>query len=100
MTVIEIRPHRWGWKAFESRGVEPVFLSYERGRSLLSTLGVVLCEGSVMPRPLRIEYAGVRYHVISRGDRRGAIFHDDADRQEFLRTLGQIFGHRFVSNRV
>jgi hypothetical protein len=25
MTVIEIRPHRWGWKAFESLGVEPVF---------------------------------------------------------------------------
>jgi|RhiMetdeSRZDD1v2_1073273.scaffolds.fasta_scaffold157299_3 hypothetical protein len=25
VTVIEIRPHRWGWKAFESPGVEPVF---------------------------------------------------------------------------
>ena len=25
MTVIEIRPHRWGWKAFETSGVEPVF---------------------------------------------------------------------------
>ena len=25
MTVLEIRPHRWGWKAFESPGVEPVF---------------------------------------------------------------------------
>ena len=25
MTVIEIRPHRWGWKAFEVDGVEPVF---------------------------------------------------------------------------
>lgn len=25
MTVIEIRPHRWGWKVFESPGVEPVF---------------------------------------------------------------------------
>jgi hypothetical protein len=25
MTVIEIRAHRWGWKAFESLGVEPVF---------------------------------------------------------------------------
>jgi hypothetical protein len=23
--VIEIRPHRLGWKAFESPGVEPVF---------------------------------------------------------------------------
>jgi hypothetical protein len=25
MTVIEIRPHRWGWKAFEAPGGEPVF---------------------------------------------------------------------------
>ncbi len=24
MTVIEIRPHRWGWKVFEAPGVEPV----------------------------------------------------------------------------
>jgi hypothetical protein len=24
-TVIEIRPHAWGWKAFEAPGVEPVF---------------------------------------------------------------------------
>jgi putative transposase len=42
-----------------------------------------------MPRPLRIEYEGARYHVMSRGDRREAIFLDDADRNEFLRTLGQ-----------
>jgi putative transposase len=26
---------------------------------------------------------------MSRGDRREAIFHDDTDRQEFVRTLGQ-----------
>ena len=25
MTLIEIRPHRWGWKVFEAQGVEPVF---------------------------------------------------------------------------
>ena len=25
MTVIEIKPHLWGWKAFEASGVEPVF---------------------------------------------------------------------------
>jgi hypothetical protein len=25
MTIIEIRPHRWGWKVFEVPGVEPVF---------------------------------------------------------------------------
>jgi hypothetical protein len=25
MTLIEITPHRWGWKVFEAPGVEPVF---------------------------------------------------------------------------
>jgi hypothetical protein len=25
MTVIEIRPHAWGWKVFEASGVVPVF---------------------------------------------------------------------------
>jgi len=25
MTLIEIQPHRWGWKVFEAPGVEPVF---------------------------------------------------------------------------
>jgi putative transposase len=42
-----------------------------------------------MSRPLRIQYPGARYHVMSRGDRREAIVYDDADRVEFLRTLGQ-----------
>lgn len=44
---------------------------------------------AAMPRPLRIQYAGARYHVMSRGDRREAIFEEDGDRIEFLRTLGQ-----------
>ena len=42
-----------------------------------------------MPRPLRIEYAGARYHILSRGDRREAIFGDARDRELFLQTLGQ-----------
>ena len=42
-----------------------------------------------MPRPLRIQYEGARYHVLSRGDRREAIFGDDKDRELFLSTLGQ-----------
>jgi hypothetical protein len=25
MTLIEIRPHRWGWKVFEAPGIELVF---------------------------------------------------------------------------
>ncbi|MEY2507597.1 MAG: REP-associated tyrosine transposase [Verrucomicrobiota bacterium] len=45
-----------------------------------------------MPRPLRIEYAGAIYHVLSRGDRREAIFLSDGDRELFLETLGQVCG--------
>jgi hypothetical protein len=43
MTVIEIKPHRWGWKAFEAFGVEPVFpakddaISYAQTRARFRT---------------------------------------------------------------
>jgi putative transposase len=40
-----------------------------------------------MPRPLRIEFAGAIYHLMSRGDRREPIFLDDEDRKRFLLTL-------------
>ena len=45
-----------------------------------------------MARQLRIEYAGAIYHVMSRGDRREAIFKDDEDRRRFLATLGEACG--------
>ena len=45
-----------------------------------------------MPRPLRIQYEGACYHLISRGDRREPIFHDEKDRCEFLRALSQTCG--------
>jgi len=32
-----------------------------------------------MARPLRIEYSGAVYHIISRGNENKAIFKDDAD---------------------
>jgi len=42
-----------------------------------------------MPRRIRVEYPGAIYHVMSRGDRREDIFHDDVDRQELLKTLAE-----------
>ena len=42
-----------------------------------------------MLRPLRIQYEGALYHVMSRGDRREMIFLDDADRRAFLNALAQ-----------
>jgi putative transposase len=41
-----------------------------------------------MARPLRLELAGLLYHVTSRGDRREAIYLDDEDRIGFLSLLG------------
>ena len=40
-----------------------------------------------MPRPLRMEYAGAIYHVMSRGNRRDKIFRDRPDYERFLNTL-------------
>jgi putative transposase len=43
-----------------------------------------------MARQLRVEYPGAIYHVMNRGDRREPIFRDDADRERFLETLGEV----------
>ena len=40
-----------------------------------------------MARPLRIEYPGAFYHVISRGNERKAVFRVDSDYELFLETL-------------
>ena len=42
-----------------------------------------------MSRPLRIEFPGAAYHVTSRGDRREAIYLDDADRSAQLAIIEQ-----------
>lgn len=42
-----------------------------------------------MPRSLRIQFPGAFYHIMARGNRREAIFHDDADRRFFLATLAE-----------
>jgi putative transposase len=43
-----------------------------------------------MVRPLRLEFPGALYHVISRGNERSAIFRDDRDRGSFLGILGSV----------
>lgn len=42
-----------------------------------------------MARKLRIEYSGAVYHVMSRGDHQEAIYREDADRELFLKCLGE-----------
>ena len=43
-----------------------------------------------MARPLRIEFPGAIYHVAARGNAREAIVSDDAERDLFLDTLGEV----------
>ena len=45
-----------------------------------------------MARPLRIEYPGAFYHVISRGNRREPIVTDDRDRERFISYLSRMVG--------
>ena len=45
-----------------------------------------------MARTQRIEYEGAVYHVTARGNERHEIFRDDADREHFLRVLGESVG--------
>jgi putative transposase len=40
-----------------------------------------------MARPVRIEYPGAIYHIISRGNNRAAVFRDDHDRKRYLEKL-------------
>jgi REP-associated tyrosine transposase len=55
-----------------------------------------------MARKVRVQFAGAVYHVLDRGDRRDAIFHDDSNRELFLHTLDEVclrtgwFIHAFV----
>ena len=42
-----------------------------------------------MARKLRVQYPGAVYHVMSRGNHRGRIVRNDADRKLFLKTLGE-----------
>jgi putative transposase len=42
-----------------------------------------------MPRQLRIQFPGAMYHVMSRGNRGDAIFLDDVDRHDWLKTLAE-----------
>jgi putative transposase len=45
-----------------------------------------------MTRPLRLEYPGAVYHVMSRGHERSAIFREDGDREKFHSVLGAVVG--------
>jgi REP element-mobilizing transposase RayT len=43
-----------------------------------------------MARPLRIQFPGAMYHIISRGNGRMTIFHNDKDRKKFIEFLERV----------
>lgn len=45
-----------------------------------------------MPRPLRVEYEGARYHVMCRGNRGQTVFATENDVRLFLKTLSDTVG--------
>jgi len=45
-----------------------------------------------MARPIRIQFSGAMYHLMSRGDRLEPIFRVDEDRELFIKTLGEACG--------
>jgi len=52
-----------------------------------------------MARPLRIEYEGAYYHVLSRGNKQQAIFFSDDDRNTFLKTFERM-SERFEADII
>jgi hypothetical protein len=66
MTLIEIKPHRWGWKVFETLGVEHKVFHFPELRSVISVERTDVEARSRSGNPIRIqlrEYAlrPVRY---------------------------------------
>ena len=43
-----------------------------------------------MARPLRLEFSGAIYHITSRGDRREAIYENEADRLQWLDIISKV----------
>ena len=53
----------------------------------IDVAGACFAPGRRMVRPLRLNIAGARYHVMSRGNARQEVFLDDDDRRHFLTLL-------------
>jgi len=49
-----------------------------------------------MARPLRLEYPGAFYHVISRGNAGEALFISDRDKERFLEYLEKAVNRYYI----
>ena len=57
--------------------------------SRMSDVGVLclVCWAFMMPRPPRLQFPGAIYHIVTRGDGRRAVFHDDGHYARFTNGL-------------
>jgi hypothetical protein len=65
-----------------------------RGRPCIAaicrrTFPFVLGINPLLPRRVCTDYPGAIHHVMSRGGRRETVYHDDGDRQEWVKTLAE-----------
>jgi hypothetical protein len=81
MTLIEVKPRKWGWCVFESPGVEPVFLEKDQA------IGYAETRARLRTGEIRI--------FDSTGKVERVIAFDDANRRLWLRygRLGQRFAY-------
>lgn len=90
----EVVARHQGW-LIERRG-DGLLLRFEHARQSVRCAQAlhrnIIQPALPMSRPLRLEFANALYHVTSRGDRREAIFVDDADRSMWLELFGQVSG--------
>ena len=61
MTIIEIRPHAWGWNVFEAPGIEPVFRETAIGVLKSFTASQLLPSGASIRRGSRESQARRQY---------------------------------------
>jgi len=74
----------WSKTAKEYRGQVSTFNIF---KSSLRIWNRIFVYNLNMARPVRIEYEGAFYHIISRGERKENIFFSDTDRRKFLEKL-------------
>ncbi len=53
-----------------------------------------------MARPLRIEFDGAYYHILSRGNNKSEIFREEEDCRDFLDLLDQMNDRFFIIDRI
>src|SRR5437773_11529914 len=102
--VMSTRANRWVitaasaaliFGAILSRVIEPG-VRVEKIMLTTNTPALRLFPATPGPHPIallahgnvRIQYEGAIYHVMSRGNGKAAVFHNDVDRRSFVQTLG------------